>query len=59
MEAHLESTEAYYKHYRHLLKRVRKDLEALRAIGSDYAIFPSAQYAAKVIKRASKDIDKI
>ena len=51
--------ESYYKKHRKLLQRVKDDLETLKAIGNDYAIFPSAQYAAKVIKRASKDINRI
>ena len=38
---------------------MKDDLETLKAIGSDYAVFQSAQYAAKVIKRASKDINRI
>ena len=51
--------ESYYKKHRKLLQRVKDDLETLKAIGSDYAVFQSAQYAAKVIKRASKDINRI
>ena len=53
------SNEEYYKAYRTVLQRVKDDLHTLKDIGSDYAVFQSAQYAARVIKRASKDIDKI
>ena len=54
-----EFEESYYKKHRKLLQRVKDDLETLKSIGNDYAVFQSANYAAKVIKRASKDINRI
>ena len=55
----MNKEERYYKKHRKILQCVRDDLHTLKDIGSDYAVFQSAQYAARVIKRASKDIDKI